>query len=86
MYDILAFTQSHSWGLFVKACSTFHRPEVLDLRLDALKVNSLRCMQPSIQNFIAKKGTLRLATLLYLPDKAGKTRVVYCLTWWFQEL
>jgi hypothetical protein len=27
-----------------------------------------------------------LAKILYLPDKAGKTRTVFCLTWWFQEL
>jgi hypothetical protein len=34
---------------------------------------------------VVKEG-LHLARILFLPDKAGKTRVVYCLTWWFQEL
>lgn len=38
------------------------------------------------KGLIPTKDKLHTAKLLFLPDKAMKTRVVYCLNWWFQEL
>lgn len=35
---------------------------------------------------IKSEQDLSLAKLVFLPDKGGKTRVVYVLNWWFQEL
>lgn len=48
------------------------------------EVLSLVASAPNLNERIPTNG--RLARLLAVPDKAGKTRTVYCLTWWVQEI
>jgi uroporphyrinogen-III synthase len=84
-YDILAFSSSRVWPLFLEACKAFNRRDLLNLALNRLQRNAIACQNKRINKFLQKKGSLYVASLLFLPDKAGKTRVVYCLTWWFQE-
>lgn len=86
MYDILAFCDRGVWPLFIKACKSFNRIDVLTLCFDVLGRNALLCQNKAVKAFVRKKDPKHTAALIYLADKAGKTRVVYCLTWWFQEL
>lgn len=64
--------------LFLRACDILGRDDLLNrfttFVADAIKLG------------VTIKDPRHIAQLYYLPDKAGKTRVVYALTWWFQEL
>jgi hypothetical protein len=74
-------------SLFKEVSSSWGRNDLLE--------DYLKCSEYYLAAFKSNllKGTKRHkeegyvpARILHLPDKAGKTRTVYCLTWWFQEL
>jgi hypothetical protein len=87
IYDSLIITSQPFWDQYQNWCSVLNRNDLID------KVQACsNSVTESLQNFrhfkkiYLKKTPLHLAKLLFLPDKAGKTRIVYCLTWWVQEL
>lgn len=86
--DTLAFCQS-TWAmdLLNRCTSVMNRPEVWDDFCKCVMFYHNKQTEGVIKpSKRTHDGSYVLARLLHLPDKAGKTRTVYCLTWWFQEI
>jgi hypothetical protein len=87
IYDALLLMESQHREQFYSWCSTFQRDDLIKMLMSTSKsVSELRFRFKHLNKIILRKSPLHLAKLLYLPDKAGKTRIVYCLSWWIQEI
>jgi len=76
-----------TWILFKQMCLFSKRFDLVRRAVLTEREINLKLKEGfQLPKRVLKEGGLHLARLLYLPDKAGKTRVVYCLTWWIQEL
>lgn len=70
--------------LFVDSCERLRQSKLL-MSFQGLCDNIKRTLDT--QTYVTRKGGVPVnAKLVFLPDKGGKTRIVYILSWWFQEL
>jgi hypothetical protein len=82
--DSLYLVGGPHWTLFKEACSLWKRYDLVKSAIETS--NQLVSMKDKISHKAYHLEQGHLARLIPVPDKAGKTRTVYCLTWWFQEL
>jgi hypothetical protein len=87
IYDSLIITSEPFWTKYQEWCSVLERIDILEkVQQCSSSVTESLTKFKHLNKIYSRKTPLRLAKLLFLPDKAGKTRIVYCLTWWVQEL
>lgn len=63
VYDILVFTPLDLWPLFIRACKTFNRRDLLTLAFQSLAINARNCKNKRIEGFLRKKDPKHAATL-----------------------
>jgi len=86
-FDALVIRSEPYWELYKSWCVSFDRKDLIDMvEQCSQSITELRAKFKHVNKFLLRKEPLVPAKLLFLADKAGKTRVVYCLTWWVQEL
>lgn len=87
IYDSLIITKSPFWEQYQNWCSVLGRVDLAEkVKQCSDSVTESLSKFKHLNKIYLRKTPLHLAKLLFLPDKAGKTRIVYCLTWWVQEL
>jgi len=88
VYDTGYFVRNpHMLELYHRWCDVFSRSDLKEMIVDCYNsLTELRQKYKHLNKVASRKEPLRPAKLIFLADKAGKTRVVYCLSWWVQEL
>jgi hypothetical protein len=87
IYDAKYFVTSDIWEQYQYWCDVLDRGDLKKMIVNCHNsLTELRAKYKHLNKIASRKEPLKPAKLIYLADKAGKTRVVYCLSWWVQEL